>query len=294
MTEEEIVNEESVTETIGAEISGNELSETQLSDTELSGTELEDFEAAEIEDLEAIELDRVVGIVESLLFASDRPISLTTLRQVFRGTTAKTPMIKEALAALARDLSAERRGVVLEEVGSGYQLRTKTEFQSYLRQTVKAKPFKLSGAALETLSIVAYQQPITKFQVDEIRGVESGHLIRGLMERGLVHFEGKSELPGKPMLYGTTRKFLEVFGLRNIKELPSLQEIEQLMPEGIGEIEDRKDTLEDLTTNLSEAVQETYSQAEDELMDITEKLSAIETATLQFNPEETKPKEHDV
>jgi len=112
---------------------------------------------------------------------------------------------------MAADLAAgERRGVTLEEVGTGFQLRTKVDHLQFIRQSVKARPFKLSGPALEVLSIVAYKQPVTKAQIDEIRGVESGHLLRALMEKNLVLFGEKSELPGKPMFYETSRKFLEV------------------------------------------------------------------------------------
>lgn len=116
---------------------------------------------------------------------------------------------------------------VLEEVAGGFQIRTKPDNQKYLQRTVKGRPFRLSGPALEVLAIVAYKQPCTKAMVDEIRGVESGHLMRGLLDRGLMHFAGKSELPGRPMFYETTRKFLEIFSLRNINELPSLNEIDQ-------------------------------------------------------------------
>src|SRR5204863_3661148 len=103
---------------------------------------------------------------------------------------------------------------------------------------VKGRSFRLSGPALEVLSIVAYKQPVIKSEIDQIRGVESGHLVRALMEKNIVRFAGKSELPGKPMLYATTKEFLELFGLRNIRELPTLSEIDELIPEGIGELSD--------------------------------------------------------
>ena len=137
------------------------------------------------------------------------------------------------------------------------------------------------------LSICAYKQPTTKAQIDEIRGVESGHLLRALMEKHLLTFGERSELPGKPMFYETTRKFLEIFGLRNLQELPSLHEIDQLIPEGIGEVED-KETLSDLTGQLSQEVGTTYSEGEDELLKITDELSTISTSSEFFEAEKER------
>ena len=165
------------------------------------GTELESFAAADIDQEENLEEDRIVAIVESLLFATDRPQSVASLKQGFKGTNVRSHHIRRALELLQVEYAGGRRGVVLEEVAGGY-LRTKPENMDFLRRTVKARPFRLSGPALEVLSIVAYKQPLIKSQIDEIRGVESGHLLRALMEKNLVHFEGKSELPGKPMLGG--------------------------------------------------------------------------------------------
>ena len=187
------------------------------------GTELDGFEAAEIEEVEFVEDERLESIIESILFASDRPVSLASIYEVFKGTNIKKDRVRKTLDNLSVEYAGGRRGVQLEEVTGGYQLRTKVDNMNFLKRTVKTRPFKLSGPALETLAIVAYKQPVIKMEVDQIRGVESGHLMRALMEKGLVNFEGKAEnLPGKPMQYGTTRRFLEIFGLRNLKELPTL------------------------------------------------------------------------
>lgn len=258
-------------------------------EVELSGSELESFESAEIEDVEFIDEDQLASIVESYLFASDRPVTLGSLKQNFKGTNIKSKQIKAALDNLASDYANVRRGFTLEEISGGYQLRTKSDNVQFLRQSVKARPFKLSGPALEVMSIVAYKQPITKAEIDQIRGVESGHLLRALMEKGLVAFGEKSDLPGKPMLYQSTRKFLEIFGLRNIKELPSLHEIDQLIPEGIGD-EEKKETLGDLTEGLSQEVGITYSEAEDELMKITGELEQISTSSDFFEQEKQRQK----
>lgn len=257
-----------------------------------AGTELEGFESAEIEEKEFIEDERIESIVESLLFSTDKAVSMATIKQIFVGTTVKTDKIRRALDNLAVEYAGAKRGISLEEVPGGYQLRTKTDNAEYLRRLHKSKPFKVSGPALETLAIVAYKQPIIKNEVDQIRGVESGHLMRALMDRRLINFVGKSDLPGKPMLYGTTKNFLQIFGLRNIGELPSLTEIDNLIPEGIGEeVKEEKETLSDVSQNMGLAQGQTYSESEEELSSITEKLQEIDTTTAFFEEEKRKEKE---
>lgn len=257
------------------------------------GTELEGFEAAEIEEVEFVEDERLESIIESILFASDRPVSLVSIFEVFKGTNIKKDRVRKTLDNLAVEYAGGRRGVNLEEVTGGYQLRTKVDNMNFLKRTVKARPFKLSGPALETLAIVAYKQPVIKMEVDQIRGVESGHLMRALMEKGLVNFEGKAEnLPGKPMQYGTTRKFLEIFGLRNLKELPTLSQIDELLPEGIGEESEEKPTLSMVTDSMSEEVKSvSYSEGEEELGQIESELSAITTSSDFFEQEKQRQKQ---
>ncbi|MCB0390926.1 MAG: SMC-Scp complex subunit ScpB [Bdellovibrionales bacterium] len=256
----------------------------------VEGTELESFESAEVEELEFLELERVISIVESLLFATDRPQSIATFKQAFKGTQVKSKDIKKALESLMVEYAGGTRGITLEEVSGGYQLRTKIDNIEFLKRMVKGRSFKLSGPALEVLAIAAYKQPCVKSQIDEIRGVESGHLLRGLMERGLVRFAGKSELPGKPMLYETTKKFLEIFGLRNLKELPSLSEIDDLIPEGIGEIEEEKETLDQITGQMAKDAGTTYSEGEEELEKISDQLEGISTSSEFFEQEKAREK----
>jgi segregation and condensation protein B len=254
-------------------------------------SELESFQSAEIEEVEELNLELTMGIVEALLFATDRPVSVMGLKAAFQGTNIRAKDIREALEKLQLEYANPLRGVTLEEVANGFQLRTKPEYMRYLKQTVKERPFKLSGQALEVLSIVAYKQPVIKSTIDEIRGVESGHLMRGLLDRGLIRFAGKSELPGRPMLYETTKKFLEVFGLRNLQELPTLNEIDQLIPEGIGLPEEKKETLSELTGQLSKEAGVTYSEGEEELQSITQELGQIATTTDFFEAEKERQKQ---
>ncbi len=278
------------------EVEASETIDPEQEEMELTsiseGTELDTFEAADIEETEFIEDERVESIIESLLFSSEKAVSISTIKQIFIGTTVKTVKIKKALENLAIEYAGAKRGVSLEEVQGGYQLRTKVDNGEYLKRLHKSRPFRVSGPALETLAIVAYKQPLVKNEVDQIRGVESGHLMRALMDRRLINFVGKSDLPGKPMLYGTTKNFLQIFGLRNIGELPSLNEIDQLIPEGIGEeTKEEKETLSDVSENLGLAQGHTYSESEEELSKITEKLQEIDTTTAFFEEEKKREKD---
>jgi segregation and condensation protein B len=259
----------------------------------LEGSELDSFESATIDEVEFIEDEQAESIIESLFFASDKSVSVTTLRELFKGTNITRDHIKRIIERLSVEYAGAKRGVVLEEVNGGYQLRTKVDNMKFLRRLLRGRSFKLSGPALEVLSIVAYKQPVIKSEIDDIRGVESGHLLRALMEKGLVNFEGKSELPGRPMQYATTRKFLEIFGLRNLKELPTLSQIDELLPEGIGAEEEKKETLSEVTDSMAQTVSSSYSDGEEELAKIQEDLQTVDTTTSFFEEEKKRIKEEE-
>lgn len=285
-TTEEVVETDETTE----DVVETDESADESSEMDLEGSELEGYESAEIEDVELLTEEQIMSIVESALFATDKPISVAVMKQAFKGTQVRSKEIRAALARLQEEYVESPRGFTLDEIAGGFQLRTKAENMKYLRQSVKARPFKLSGPALEVMSIVAYKQPVTKAQMDEIRGVESGHLLRALMEKGLVTFGERSDLPGKPMFYETTRKFLEIFGLRNLQELPSMNEIDQLIPEGIGPVEE-KEKLSDLTGQLSQELATSYSEGEEELLKITDELNDITTSSEFFEQEKQRQRE---
>ena len=239
----------------------------------------------------SMHMERLQSVVESILFATDKPQTAAAIKSAFSGFSLTVAEVREAIKALNEGYEDAARGIFVEEVSGGYQLRTKPENMQFLKKMVKKRPFKLSGPALEVISIIAYKQPCIKAAVDEIRGVESGHLVRALMEKGLVSFAGKSELPGKPMMYATTKKFLEIFGLRNIKELPSLHEIDELLPEGISEEESQDPTLSEMTDDLSCEVAGSYSQGEEELERITESIQGISTSSDFFEMEKQRLKQ---
>lgn len=175
----------------------------------------------------AIELDELTGIVEALLFASHEPVSIQRLVAVI-GDVTKAEVV-EALKRLEARLDGNGRGICLVEVAGGFRLVTKPAYASWVRRLDKSKAStKLSRSALESLAIIAYKQPIVKAEIEEIRGVETSGVVRTLLERKLVRIVGRKEVPGRPIMYGTTKYFLEHFGLKDLSELPPLREFKEL------------------------------------------------------------------
>jgi len=162
--------------------------------------------------------------VEALLFAATSPLSLRRL-QTLAGDV-DTADVRDALASLQAHYEATARAFGIQEIGGGYQLRTNAELSELLaRLGRKTSTEKLSPASIETLAIVAYRQPVMRVDVEKIRGVASGDVLRSLIEKGLVRVAGRADLPGSPLLYGTTPAFLEGFGLRDLRDLPSDREL---------------------------------------------------------------------
>jgi segregation and condensation protein B len=176
---------------------------------------------------EDVRAQHLESIVESLLFAADKPLSLQGLGQLLGEKDLVA--IRAAVAALEEHYQS--RGVQLHGVAGGYQFRTNPSNATWVQKLLASKPVRLTRAQLETLAICAYRQPITRPEIDEIRGVDSGGTLKTLMERSLVRILGKKEEVGRPMLYGTTREFLEFFNLRDLKDLPTLREFHELSEE---------------------------------------------------------------
>ena len=167
------------------------------------------------------------GILEALLFVTAEPIPVTRFLALLGAVTKQD--VDQALASLAQDYEQEGRGLQLAEVAGGYRIVTKAEFAPWLKRLEKVKsPSKLSRSALESLAIIAYKQPIVRAEVEQIRGVETSGVIRTLLERKLVRIVGRKEEPGRPIMYGTTKFFLEHFGLRDLSQLPPLREFKEL------------------------------------------------------------------
>jgi segregation and condensation protein B len=168
-------------------------------------------------------------IVEALVLAAPEPISAERLADLVPDCSAG--LARDLVTGLNESYSKEDRAFEIWEVAGGFQIRTRAEFSGVLQQLRRLRPLRLSQAALETLSIVAYKQPVTRAEIEDVRGVEAGPVLKTLLERRLVRMAGHRDVPGRPMLYATTKRFLEVFGLGSAKDLPRLRELEELARE---------------------------------------------------------------
>ena len=165
-------------------------------------------------------------IIEAVLFIANRPVTLKNFYKRLEGCSAAE--IGEALKDLISEYNYSDRAVEIVEVSGGYQMRTKLDYKDWVKRFVKEKDVELTRAVLETLAVVAYKQPVTKREVDGIRGVDSSRAIKHLLERKLVEIAGRNEEVGKPIVFRTTDRFLEVYGLRGIQDLPTIKELEAL------------------------------------------------------------------
>lgn len=166
--------------------------------------------------------------IEAILFSSERSVSVARLKEVFGEEGPSQDAIQLALEALIERYRAPEFGIELRGSQGGFHFVTKVANAELIRKYHASKPFRLGRSALETLAIIAYRQPITRAEIDQVRGIDSSHLMRTLIERGLVKMAGKADIPGRPVQYGTTEKFLEIVGLKDLSELPPLSELEQL------------------------------------------------------------------
>jgi segregation and condensation protein B len=207
-----------------------------------SDAELEDVEPAEIDEqppeFEPFERlvqrsrrlspERVRTVVESLLFVTDKPV---TLDQLHEATGVDRPRLEAALEQLGGIHRDGVSGIVLTEVAGGWQFRTDPDSGEFVRRFLRVKPQRLTRAALETLAIIAYRQPVTRPEIEDVRGVDSGGVVKALLERRLIKILGKKDEVGRPILYGTTREFLEFFALKDLSALPTLREFHELSEE---------------------------------------------------------------
>jgi segregation and condensation protein B len=169
--------------------------------------------------------DEAKRIVEALLFVSDKPVSIDALREVL-GDVEPT-LIRSLVEELNQEYRESRRSFGIKEIAGGFQMLTDPRYGEWVTKLYKRPPDRLSGPALETLAIIAYRQPITRAEIEAIRGVNVDGVIHTLEERGLIRTRGRKDVPGRPILYGTTNEFLQHFGLRSLDELPKLREFQE-------------------------------------------------------------------
>ena len=166
-------------------------------------------------------------IIEALLLSASRPLSIEEIEKVFVENQPSRDEIRKSLKEIEEDCF--NRGIELKKVSTGFRLQVKQDLSSYVSKLWEERPQKFSKATLETLSLIAYKQPITRGEIEEVRGVTVGtQLMRGLMERGWVKIVGQRDVPGRPSLYATTKDFLDYFGLQHLRELPDLPELPDL------------------------------------------------------------------
>ncbi len=162
-------------------------------------------------------------IVEALLYAAETPLSPREIRAVLPDVEASD--ITATLEELQQEYENMERSFTLKEVANGYQFRSRSEYGPYILKMLRKSPGRLSKASMETLAIIAYKQPILRHEIERFRGVDVGGILRTLLEKGLIKIMGRKNLPGRPLIYGTSKKFLEVFDLKSISDLPKLKEI---------------------------------------------------------------------
>jgi len=254
---------ENPTETVaGEELERLQAAEEAKSDPALDEVEPASIEVAEGEKEEPFEKlaaaakklspERVRTVVESLLFLSEKPLTSDDVRAT---TGIEVPRVEKAFDELSGNYRDGICGIVLHEVAGGWQLRSASDTAPFVRRFLRVKPQRLTRAALETLAIIAYRQPVTRPEIEEIRSVDSGAVVKALLERKLIKILGKKEEPGRPILYGTTREFLEFFALKDLASLPTLREFHELSEEHREIVEKEpapKQPLEGLVTELSD------------------------------------------
>jgi len=198
--------------------------EAQLSETEEQQLEQQPQQEAQEPSSQQITTE---SIIEAILFASDELLSAERLVSI-ADLNGGVKQVKKCIEILNQQYQQSGRAFRIEEIAGGYQMMTLPDYNIWLKKLLRERgDNKLTPAALETLAIIAYKQPVIRADVEAIRGVACGEMIRSLMYKGLVKIAGKAEILGRPLLYGTTRKFLEVFGLNDLKDLPKAEELKQ-------------------------------------------------------------------
>ena len=174
-----------------------------------------------------METKELVNIIEAALLASNNPVSMDKLLGLFpEESKPERQELRDALDALSE--ACAERGIELREVNSGYRLQVKEQYTPWVSKLWEERPPRYSRALLETLALIAYKQPIMRTEVEAIRGVDSVSVLKTLLEKKLIRILGRKDVPGRPIVYGTTREFLQFFGLKNLSDLPTLREIEEL------------------------------------------------------------------
>jgi segregation and condensation protein B len=175
--------------------------------------------------------DNIKAVIEALLFAHDRPVMIVQIRGVLGHLT--TEQIRSVIGELTQEYEQSQRGLRIVEVAGGYQMITPVQFAPFLRKLFKDRRIeRLSKPALETLAIIAYKQPLTKQEIESLRSVNVDGVMSSLVEKNLIRIIGRKDAPGRPYVFGTTKQFLEYFGLRSLEDLPKMEDFSKMVTEG--------------------------------------------------------------
>lgn len=230
--------------------------------------------------------ETLCGAIETIIFMSDRPISIQKIKAQI-DNELPLRVIHESLSKLQAGYEEKHHGIRLVEVADGYQFRTKATYSKFVQNLFKINSLVLTPTALEVLAIIAYKQPVSKTEVEKIRGVDSSHIIRALMDKRLVKITGRSEELGRPSLYGTTEEFLEVFNLANVSDLPPEYELEEMATKNtIGTIADIKSVVFRSETSKKFSVDETEEL--DKLSEDIQLIAADTNFTMLLKSEEKR------
>ena len=226
-------------------------------------------------------MDDIKNIIESLLFVAEEPLTIDRLKKII--ADAQSQELRGALDELAADYETRQGGFYLNHVAGGYQIRTRPEYKEWIKRMLQPKPLRLSKAALETLAIIAYKQPVIRSDVEHIRGVDCGGVLRVLLERKFIRVLGRKEIPGRPLIYATTKRFLEVFDLKNLTDLPTPKEIKDF-GSALSEEIDETNREEEATEISSEDTEETPASSTP-----VEPEAPAENPQTSMEPDEAKP-----
>jgi segregation and condensation protein B len=214
-------------------------------------------EVQRINESEPLDPEKAKRVLEALLFASSKPIMVQEIRKVMKSLSVKD--VEGLVAQLKEEYARDNRSFELLEVAGGFEIATRKEYAPWIFKIEMHKKAKqVTQSALETLSILAYKQPITRAEIEELRGVDASGVVNTLIERNLIKIVGKKEVPGRPFLYGTTDKFLEHFGLKSLQDLPNIDEIKNLVEKSV-----KRDELLG-RTNIVDVPQEEQAPSEGE------------------------------
>jgi len=222
-----------------------------------------------------MEIDSLKPVVDALIFASDTPLSIQKIKKILEEVAhdeVPSSTIKKIIDELNKDNKSQSRGFFLQEVAGGYQFRTRPNFAPWIKKLRKVRSFRLTQSTMETLAIVAYKQPIIRAEIEKIRGVDTGGTIKNLLERGLIKILGRQNIPGRPFMFGTSKNFLEVFGLEKLSDLPPLKEFESIdqtqlptiLREKIAGYEDEVQIPADAAEEACEMVHETLQSPDND------------------------------